>query len=114
MNTSRRYFGSYQKIKNQFEENSLINLNINAGNMGLGSNAIHFLDLFSWITNNESFTLNGDFLDSKIQENKRGNEYKEFSGTIIGKSSNNSIISINFSQENSLSLYVSLFQNNNA
>jgi len=113
VNASRRYYNSYQKIFTSIKANSPINLSIHAGNMGLGSNAIHFLDLFSWITKNESFRLNGDFLDTKIQENKRGIEYKEFSGTIMGKSSNNSIISINFSQENDLPVYVNFFDNKN-
>jgi len=111
VNASRRYFKSYQKIFPKSEENSPVNLCIHAGNMGLGSNAIHFLDLFSWITKNESFRLNGDFLNSEILENKRGNEYKEFSGTIIGKSTNNSIIMINFSQEHNLPTYI-IFSDN--
>jgi len=114
VNASRRYFNSYQKIKNQLTENSTINLSIFGGNMGLGSNAIHFLDLFSWITKNTNIVLNGNFIDNKIQENKRGSDYKEFSGTIIGKSTNNPIISIFFSQKNNLPLYVSFFGNKNA
>lgn len=108
VNASRRYFDSYQKIKNLFSHDSQINLCVNAGNMGLGSNAIHFLDLFLWITQDNHFSLNGDFLDNRILDNKRGIEYKEFSGTIIGKSSNNSIITINFSQ-NENPLYVCIF-----
>ena len=50
VNAPRRYFVSYQKIIREFEKNSQINLNIFAGDTGLGSNAIHFLDLFLWIT----------------------------------------------------------------
>jgi predicted dehydrogenase len=106
VNASRRYFNSYQKIRDQLEENFVINLSIFGGNMGLGSNAIHFVDLFSWFTKNDQFVLNGDFLDNEIQENKRGVDYKEFSGTIMGKSQNNSNISIIFSQENDSPLYV--------
>lgn len=106
VNASRRYFDSYQKIKNQFDQNFQDNLVVNTGNMGLGSNAIHFLDLFSWMIGNGNFTLNGDFLDNEIMENKRGNEYKEFSGTIVGKSFNNQTITINFSQNNTVPLYV--------
>ena len=111
INASRRYYDSYQKIKNQLEHDSQISIHVNTGNMGLGSNAIHFLDLFSWFTENDNFTLNGDFLDNEIQENKRGIEYKEFSGMIVGKSPKNSTITLNFSQKKDLPLYVSFFQN---
>lgn len=111
VNASRRYFDSYQKIKDLFSSDSQINLSVNAGNMGLGSNAIHFLDLFLWIAQDNQFSLNGDFLDNKILDNKRGIEYKEFSGAIIGKSYNNSIITINFSQ-NENPLYVFIFGQN--
>jgi len=114
VNASRRYFVSYQEIIKQFETNSQINLNVHAGNMGLGSNAIHFLDIFAWFTKNENFVLNGNFLNNKIHENKRGSDYKEFSGTILGKSPNNSTILINFSEENDLPLYVSFFGNKRA
>jgi len=109
VNASRRYFDSYQEIKDQLTANATINLSIFGGNMGLGSNAIHFVDLFLWFTKNEQFILNGDFLDDKIQENKRGIDYKEFSGSITGKSQNNSSLSIIFSQENDLPLYVNFF-----
>ena len=111
VNASRRYYDSYQKIKNQFDHNSQIHIYVNTGNLGLGSNAIHFIDLFSWFIENEDFTLNGDFLNNEIQENKRGIEYKEFSGMIIGKSTKNSTITLNFSQNEGLPLYVSFFQN---
>lgn len=113
VNASRRYFDSYQKIKNQLDENDYIHLSVNGGNMGLGSNAIHFLDLFSWITHNPDIFLNGDFLDEKLLENKRGVEYKEFSGMIMGKSSN-SKLSINFTQNKDLPLFVTFFGNKNS
>ena len=111
VNASRRYFTSYQQIMEKLEENSNTNLCINAGNMGLGSNAIHFLDLFSWLVKNDNITLNGDFLDREILKNKRGDAYKEFSGMIIGKSTDSSTITINFSRDDSLPLCVNFFGN---
>lgn len=95
VNTPRRYFKSYQKIKKLFDNDDLI-LTVDAGNLGLGSNAIHILDLFSWFTNDYDITLNGNYLNDKIQSNKRGKDFVEFSGTLIGKSKKGTFISITF------------------
>lgn len=112
VNTPRRYFESYQKIEYLIEKNSQINLAVNSGNMGLGSNAIHFIDLFLWLTKNQSITLNGEYLDDNILPNKRGITLKEFSGTIIGKSKNGSILSINFLNYEGMPLFVNIFGKN--
>ena len=105
VNASRRYYDSYQKIKNQITD-SRINLTINTGNMGLGSNAIHFVDLFLWMTGNKKIKLNGDYLDEKLLVNRRNTDLKEFSGTIIGKSPDGSTLSINFLPYENLPLFV--------
>ena len=95
INTPRRYFESYQKIKKLLGSNNLV-LNADAGNLGLGSNAFHLLDLFSWFTNDYNIILNGNYLNNKILPNKRGKDFVEFSGTLIGKSKNNNFLSITF------------------
>ena len=95
VNTPRRYFKSYQKIKKLLSNDDLT-LTVDAGNLGLGSNAIHILDLFSWFTDNYDIRLNGDYLDNEILSNKRGKNFVEFSGTLIGKSKKNTFISITF------------------
>jgi len=109
VNTPRRYFDSYQKIKNKIENNQRINLIVNSGNNGLGTNAIHFVDLFFWLTNYEDMILNGDFLDERLLPNKRGTDLKEFSGTITGKSSGGSTLSINFLSYENLQIFVNIF-----
>ncbi len=95
VNTPRRYFKSYQKIKKLLDNDDLI-LTVDAGNLGLGSNAIHILDLFSWFANDYDITLNGDYLNDKILSNKRGKDFVEFSGTLIGKSKKGTFLSITF------------------
>jgi hypothetical protein len=111
-NTSRRYIESYKKIKNLINSDSKLNVIIHSGNIGLGSNAIHFIDLFSWLTNDNNILLDGKYLDKKLWPNKRGNDLKEFSGTIMGNSTNNSNISITFQQEENLPLFVNIFNDN--
>jgi len=96
VNTNFRYFSFYQKLAKYFATNIPQKFVITGGGeKGLGSNAIHFLDLFSWFTNSNEISLNGDFLTEKLLPNKRSDNLVEFSGTIIGKN-NNSSISISF------------------
>ena len=87
VNTNRRYFPIYQKIKNSLSTENL-QIIVKAENKGLGSNAIHFIDLFQWFIENSKIQLNGDFLDDKIFPNKRGKDLVEFAGKISGKIGN--------------------------
>ncbi|MHA1979224.1 MAG: hypothetical protein ACW98I_20145, partial [Candidatus Hodarchaeales archaeon] len=96
VNTARRYFSTYQTLKNLFENEKNLFFSVIAGNRGLGCNAIHYIDLFSWFADSYDLKLNGDFLHDKIYENKRGKDFLEFSGSIVGSSNNGSRFSINF------------------
>jgi predicted dehydrogenase len=96
VNTPRRYYDSYIKIKNKIKENKKMDISINAGNSGLSTNAIHFIDLLLWLTNDKEIFLNGDYLDDVLLPNKRGVKLKEFLGKITGKTSNGSTLSINY------------------
>jgi hypothetical protein len=92
VDTPRRYFQSYQKLQKILSSKNLI-LNVDIGNLGLGSNTIHFLDLFSWFSNSNHLELFG-YLDKKILSNKRGNEFLEFSGIIFAKTKNGAILTV--------------------
>ncbi len=84
INTPRRYFQSYQKIKKSIQNTKFLHLSIFCENIGLGTNSIHYVDLFSWLIDDHSLKLRGDFLLPKIFSSKRGREFKEFFGTIHG------------------------------
>ena len=111
VNTTRRYFEIYQNIKKSFEGKPF-NLSVNAGDSSLGSNAIHFLDLFSWITDEFELKLNGDYLLPKISNNKKYPELLEFFGTITTSTSKNSFLNISFLPYADLPLTLT-FQNEN-
>jgi hypothetical protein len=92
VNVPRRYFSSYRNIKRIFSNNLPIHIFVTGGNFGLGSNALHFIDLFSWFVNDYQIKLNGDFLAGDIFPNKRGSEFVEFGGMIRGVSCNSTIV----------------------
>ncbi len=108
VNTNRRYFESYKKIKQDLNDSKFINVHVVSKASGLGTNAIHFLDLFSWLTNDSKIKLNGEFLTPKLFPNKRGKEFKEFYGTIVGSAKNDSSITITSLPSNIESIFVTI------
>jgi predicted dehydrogenase len=96
VDTSRRYFSFYQSIKKYFSTSNSTKITIKSGNIGLGTNAIHFLDLFLWFVNSTNIELTEN-LHNEILQNKRGANFVEFAGTIYGKTDSKSSISISCS-----------------
>ena len=107
VNTNFRYFLFFQQLVEYFSKNIPLTFTIVGGEKGLGSNAIHFLDLFLWFTNSNTFILNGDNLTKKLLPNKRSLGLIEFSGIITGNTHDSSI-SINFSNEFENSLIIEI------
>jgi len=97
VNTNLRYFKSWQNIKKYFEDSEFIHLSVIASNISaLGTNAIHYIDLFSFLTNDYNIKLNGDFLLNKLYPNKRGKHLKEFAGSLFGSIKSGSSLAITF------------------
>lgn len=108
VNTTRRYYKSYQQIKDFFEDSKHFHISVIAGNMGLSTNAIHFFDLLSWFSGEYKINLNGDLLLNKIFPNQRGKDLLEFAGTITAATNNGSTLSINFLPLENLPLTVDI------
>lgn len=111
VNTNRRYFESYKKIKQELKNSKFFDIHVFSTSSGLGTNAIHFIDLFSWITNDSKIKLNGDFLFPKLFPNKRGRRFKEFYGTIIGSGKNGSSLTLNFFPSHTESIFLTISTN---
>ena len=87
--------------KNNFE------LRIFGGNWSLGTSAIHFLDLFTFLSQKNIDTLQFSSLSKKIYKAKR-NGYFEFEGKFIGQSYNNNKLSIEKFTQSSMPLQITL------
>jgi len=97
VNTNLRYFEGWQKIKEFFQGSDIIHLSIIASQASsLSTNAIHYVDLFSFLIGDYFVKLNGDLLLNKLFPNKRGNQFKEFGGTIVGSTKNGSTLTMTF------------------
>ena len=99
INVNMRYFDAYQKIKEYFK-NSKIHISIIGSKPTLGTNAIHYLDFVCWLSDSYDLTLNGELLSNEIFPNKRGEQFVEFAGTLIGSGKRSSIVLTYFPDSN--------------
>lgn len=99
VNCTRRQFEGYQNLMKKIKDSSKKNLIVKGDNWNLGSNAIHFLDLFSFLNDNEAITF--DKVQSNlINQESKHKGYIEFTGTLIGKTTLGSVIELHSTSSN--------------
>lgn len=81
VNCGRREWESYKKLQVVFKNEKNVQIEVIGGNWNLGSNLIHFVDLFHYFTEFESISFNIVEDSLKIIESKR-NGYINFLGNI--------------------------------
>ncbi|MHA7646443.1 Gfo/Idh/MocA family oxidoreductase [Nitrosopumilus sp. S4] len=112
INTNPRCFSSYQKLKEFFGDSKKIHFSVTASNVSaLGTNAVHYMDLFSYFIDDYKIIMNGEMLIHKIFPNKRGSDLMEFAGMITGKGTNDSTISMSFLPFENLPTIVNIIGN---
>ncbi len=93
VNCPRRLWKDYISIKDELQGQKGVNYNLKGINWGLGCNSIHFLDLFSWLTNSKLISIDNSQLGDQLLEAKRDG-YIEFSGTLRATFENNNTMSL--------------------
>jgi hypothetical protein len=94
VNHPRRLAPYYIDIKNIIAQTGeKVVFNVIGSNWGLACNALHFIDLCSFLTGSTVSRLDLDWLENEIIESKRANNI-EFNGTVKGMMENNSIFTI--------------------
>jgi len=97
VNTNPRCFESYKKLKDYFKDSKNIHFSVTAGNLSaLGTNTIHYMDLFSYFVDDYDIKMNGDYMLNEIFPNKRGKDLMEFAGTVLGMNKKKSTLSLTF------------------
>lgn len=113
VNHPRRMINLYKQIRNIVSENKdVINFSVIGGNWGLACNGLHFIDLFQYLSSSKVTEIFSDSIDNELIESKRKG-YFEFSGSIFGKSENNSFFSITASNENVSPIIITINSNSN-
>lgn len=106
VNHPRRMFNHYKTIKEGLSTRlSPVVFSAVGGNWGLGCNAIHFADLFTFLAGSEIVSMNMEMIDNDFFESKRVG-FVEFTGTITGSLADGSIFSISSLAGNSAPITV--------
>jgi predicted dehydrogenase len=71
VNCPRRMFEFYASLKMKLNKASPMVMKVNGSNWGLACNAIHFIDIFSFLTDSKVLTVTTDELEQKIYPSKR-------------------------------------------
>ena len=107
VNTPRRMMSWHQEIKSQLGLGYPLLFNVKGGSWGLACNAVHFLDLIAWWTNESLETVFTDRLSPHWFESKRSG-FSEVLGTLVANFSGGSQAILNAGEETeSISLEVS-------
>nr|WP_314553988.1 Gfo/Idh/MocA family oxidoreductase [uncultured Capnocytophaga sp.] len=100
VNCPRRMFPFYDEIKNLIAQDTVI-FNVSGSDWGLACNSIHFIDCFSFITNQKEITINTNALDKTVYESKRKGYY-EFTGTLLATTQRGDTLIINSSKNSQI------------
>ena len=93
VNHPRRMYPSYQFIKEKLLTDKVCNIQLHGHNWGLACNALHFIDIFIYLTDSKLSEISIIGLDKQLFDSKRLG-YTEFSGTLTGKLENGSVFLI--------------------
>lgn len=109
VNFTARAMPFYNILKNEFKT-SPITYNVVAGDQGLVTNAIHYLDHIAYFTGSEKFTLDTSALIPRIFKSKRGGFF-ELCGTLRSHFSDGSVGNFTFYPEGNHPPVISISNN---
>tara|TARA_B100001750_G_C15522296_1_gene612945 strand:- start:8247 stop:9227 length:981 start_codon:yes stop_codon:yes gene_type:complete len=93
VNCTRRIMPLYTKIMEKLSGTGRVFMSVEGGGWSMSCNGIHFIDLFSFITNNNKLSLDGSRLGISSFKNKRG-DYIECNGMLTGSLTDGSVLNL--------------------
>ena len=81
VNLAKRLFPIFKNLKNKIKKSEKILINASSGNFDIGCNAIHYLDLFYYLTKSKIKDVDMSLMDKRIYKSKRKG-YIDFNGTL--------------------------------
>jgi predicted dehydrogenase len=92
----RRYYKNFTELKSIIRKsNSPISINVYGGNNGIGCNAIHFMDLFEFLTGSNICKSSSCLKEDKDYD-RRGPDYTDVNGLLVLENYNKDQLSIYF------------------
>jgi hypothetical protein len=96
VNCPRRYYTFYDRLRRDLRGVAPVTMKVSAGDRGLGCNAIHYVDIFHYLTGRLPTSLSGALLSQGVRGNRRGADLVEFSGSLSGRTSTDDLIDVTF------------------
>lgn len=109
VNCPMRMMPFYKKLHTQFN-NSSVHYHVTGSQYGLITNAIHYLDHLAYITGDNHFKLDLNYLDSQIINSKRPGYY-EITGTLIAKYGSGSMAILHCDKQGIAPIQIEIFNN---
>jgi len=95
VNLPLKTYAHYNLIgKNLASLNERLVMTVSGASWGLACNTVHYLDLFQFFANDKISQLQTDNIDKQILSSKRSG-FIEFTGTILAKTNNGSVLMLN-------------------
>lgn len=105
VNCPRRYFPGYQQLKARLQ--GPMSLKVEGAQFGLGSNAVHFLDLLEYLNGSALVSVDASGLDAGGKPSKRAG-FQEIYGVLNATAQNGATLSISCADEDALRLSIAL------
>lgn len=110
VNCPRRIYDCYHRIKSVLFSNdceaSVYGV-LSGGDWALGSNAIHYIDIFAFLVQCDSYVIDVSGLDRSILDSKRPG-YLEVTGTLVARFSNGSVLTLSSRRNSSEQAYFTI------
>jgi len=111
VNCSRRMWAIYESFQKTLKNARVLSFNVYGVDWGLASNAIHMLDLFSYLSGIEVYTINMVNIFGGLNDSKRKG-FKEFNGNISGTFGESLPFSISSFEKGNVPLTVEIITEN--
>jgi Oxidoreductase family, NAD-binding Rossmann fold len=106
VNCPRRMVPEYKALQSRINTNEPISFVLLGSNWGLGCNAIHFIDLFTFFTGNHKLVFNTDRIHKIIPAKREG--FYELVGTLSGSQQNNAEIVLQSKEQQNAFISISI------
>ena len=107
VNCPRRVYPAYKKIQSLLRTEESLSLSVQGSHWGLACNGIHFIDLFSFLSNKADIEINATMLKKDIVESKRHGFYEVF-GTLTGQFNDHFSFELSCSDNEAMSIQVKI------
>lgn len=93
VNCPRRYFPGYLALRDQLAPDRPLSVAVTGSQFGLGSNAVHFLDLLEFLNASPLVEVDGAGLDTGSKASKRAG-FQEIYGTLQARAQNGASLAV--------------------